>query len=255
MPSLTFSVIPLFYRGLTEGLNPCAFTAIVLFLIFLSILGKTPHHILVLGTHFILAYLVITLVIFMGLLDLIIGSIKIQIALRYVFLLLGVAAIGLGIVHLWDWWWYKKEQDVKHFIIKKYPILLFSDELISGDAKGSGDFSSYYKNKNVWQRPVFGAWVGGIVTALLGSLWPPSYMLTSHYPGLYTAGEQFTTFTVFVVYTFLFILPMIVVFAVLLYLTHTEKILQRRKEAISLVKIVFSALLLGVGAGLIYFFI
>ena len=251
--SFTLSMLPFFTAGLTDSLNPCAMTAIALFLVFLAVVGKTPQRILVLGTYFILGYSVTILGVIMGFLDLVIGALTIQLILRYLFLLLAFMAIGLGTVSMVDWWRYKKFQDTNRFIIK-YPSILFSSEQEKADSR-MGDkilFSSY---KNIWEHPVFWAWVAGISTALLGSLWPPSYLLVNQYLGLFTPGEQLTSFLTFFVYTILMVLPMIGVFAGILYLIYNEKNLVKIKRAAAIVKIISGALFLGLGVGLIYFFI
>lgn len=66
---ITTGVVPVFFAGLVDGINPCAFATLVFFISFLSMQGRTKREILVTGILFTLSVFCAYFLLGLGLLN------------------------------------------------------------------------------------------------------------------------------------------------------------------------------------------
>ncbi len=233
--------IPVFIAGLSDSVNPCAFTTIIFFIILLSILGTTEKRVRVCGFIFIATIFFVTLGLIIGVFDFVLGPLKIQLFLRYSQLWVAALLVGLGIANLCDWIIYSKNRDTQRLLIK-IPAFL-----------GPPD-AGIFPHQKITKKSIIVSIAAGSGAAVLGSAWPPHYALASAYYGLLLPGQWLSSLTAFIVYTIVFVLPLICVLGGILFIMNSEKLTARLRSCVSKIKIVSAAILISLGIGLFQIF-
>ena len=104
--------------GLADGINPCAFSAIVFFISFLTVQGYDKKRIAISGLAFIIASFVTYLLIGLGLLGSIYALKNFSTVVRILNILIGVLSLGFGVFSLYDAAYFAKTGSADGLILR-----------------------------------------------------------------------------------------------------------------------------------------
>lgn len=228
MPSLYIVTM----SGLTDGLNPCALTVLVLYALYLSSFSNKGAHRRKIAILFIINYSLFFYFFLMGGLQWILLDKEILNLTGLIFQVIGVVFIVLGVLKFWQWY-------CERFRNTKFQML---DRWLGLDQPEKRDSRSYF----------FFTLILGLLCGFMASYWPPySYILLITNTLLFP-GQMKTSFLLLGLYTLMYMLPVIVVTVLYLVTKENKKIFGLFQIEQSMKHIIEASCLLGVGAGIIY---
>jgi len=233
----SFRVHTVMTAGLLDGVNPCAFAAIVFLVSFLALAGYRRREMFLIGTIFTLAvfiaYLLIGLGIF-GILKAIKGVGYITVGIN---IAAGVLAFILGILNLADYIRFKKTKDPTSFLLK-LPLSLKNRVrlTIGSDLRGEKG-----RKKGII-RITWAAFAAGFIAALLESLCTGQIYLPVIVFVLKMPGKSIRAFLYLLVYNIAFIIPLATVFLLGFFGITSKAFSGFMKKRIGIVKLSTAAL-------------
>ncbi len=237
----SFMLLPAFTVGMYDGVNPCNFASALVFLIYLSIIGKTQRRIFWLGSLFLMIIVATNVALAFGVFDSLMVMPFADKVVTIGYWAFTAAFFSFGFFDILDWGRYKKSSDTALFR-RKLPAFL--DELYP------------IESISVKKRILFGA-IGVLVTILIAfgvtlaaSIFPQrEYVFIVH--SFYIAGgDVLFAFWSFFQYSVALTLPLIAIWVIVLFLGRVGR---TNAKVISYYKGISSALYLAVGVGLGYF--
>ncbi|MCD6531142.1 hypothetical protein J7K99_01695, partial [bacterium] len=97
-----FNVVPIITAGLLDGVNPCAFGALIFFITFLTVAERKKREILMVGLAYTFAVFVTYYAVGAGFLGFLAALPIFRVIARWVYIITAVLAVGLGIFSLVD---------------------------------------------------------------------------------------------------------------------------------------------------------
>jgi len=144
---LSFNLIFYISAGLTDGINPCAFTVLVFFISFLTFAGYTKKKMFIVGFSFIFAVFITYILIGLGLFEFIRRLEVFSTLAQWIKILVALFAIILGVISLYDFFIYRKTKDFERirlrlplFFKKKIQEIIREKTDIRGDKFLAKDF-------------------------------------------------------------------------------------------------------------------
>ena len=188
------------FAGLIDGINPCAFITIVFFVSVLSLLKKTKREILIVGGMFALSVFLTYVLLGLGVFKLIkIYSVNGGIS-RSVSIIVFVLALGLAVFNFIDFLIYKNTKNPKDIKIKlPKSIRTRINRLIRSEMQ----------TRNL----ILGALLLGFLVSLLESVCTGQVYLPTIVYILQQKKMMFKSFIYLLLYNFMFIIPLLSVFA------------------------------------------
>jgi cytochrome c biogenesis protein CcdA len=229
-----FSVLAVAAAGLLDGVNPCAFTTIIFFISYLTLVGRGKRDILFIGAAFTLAVFLAYLAMGLGLSMVIerIGSIA-TIG-RVIYGATAMVCLALAALSLWDY--AKIRQGQLSDIALQLPGVLKKriHETIRTHSRMSGYVAAAFGA---------GALVSVFELACTGQVYLPTIVFMTS-----MAEMRGTAIAYLVLYNALFVVPLIVVFGVTYFGTSSQRLTAVFKANAGAVKLFTAALfgLLGV---------
>jgi len=205
----SMSWLTVFFAGLVDGLNPCAFATLIFFISYLTLSGRKGREVILVGVSFTLGVFGAYLVIGLGLykvLDLL-GD-TLNVLARWVYIITAALCLGLGIFSILDY--FKARQGKLDDMSLKLPEVM-RKRINKVIRKGRGS-----------QAYFIGAFITGLFISILelactGQVYLPTIIFVSSVPEL-----KLRAIFYLVLYNLLFILPLVVVF-ILAYFGTTSK--------------------------------
>jgi len=204
--------------GLTDGINPCAFSVLIFLVTYLLSIGSR-RRILVIGLSYILAVYVAYFIAGMGVLTII----QLSGLTRLIYRIAAVIALVVGFVNLKDFFFYGK------WFSFKIPEL------------GKGTIEKYTKLATLPSAVILGFLVsafelpctGGVYIAILGML----------------AGQttRLTAIPYLLLYNLIFVLPLLIILFVVYFGVSPERAEKWRKSKRKWMKLVSGLLMVGLG--------
>lgn len=105
---LSFALLPVFTIGAKDGINPCGIAAVLIFIIYLSRVGRTQRRLAGFGALFIASAVMTHFVLLFGAGDPLLASPVVYGAIRAAYLFLAAVFLVLGVLHISDWRRYRK---------------------------------------------------------------------------------------------------------------------------------------------------
>jgi len=106
-----FSLVTIFFAGLADGINPCAFTTIIFFVTYLLVLKKDKRHIFIVGATFIATVFVTYFLIGLGAFGFLRGALLYTLLkhlVRVIYIIIACVCFVLAVLSLWDAVAYKR---------------------------------------------------------------------------------------------------------------------------------------------------
>lgn len=209
--------------GLTDGINPCAFSVLIFLLTYLLSIG-TKKKIVMIGTTYILAVYTSYFLAGLGLFT----AIQASGLSRFVYNFAAVVAIAVGLIYVKDFFWYGKGFTLEIPSFGKPKIEKFIQMATIPSAVILGFLVS------MLELPC----TGGIYLAILG-------MLANQ-----TTRIKAIPYLLF--YNFMFILPLIIILLLIYYGIPPDKAEKWRKEKRKWMRIISGMVMLGLGVWMLF---
>ena len=217
--------------GVVDGINPCAFATIILFISYLSLIGRKGREIIYVGVAFTTAVFLTYFLVGLGAFRFIQSLSAFSILSRILYILIAALAFVLGVLSLYDFIRARRGKAKEMFL--QLPGVL--KDRIHKTIKG----------KARTERFIIAAFVTGVVVSLLelactGQVYLPTLCFVVGVPELRKNAISYL-----VLYNLMFILPLAVIFTVAFFgttFTSLAKVLQRH---VALIKLLTSILFFG----------
>ncbi len=206
-------LLPVLAAGLLDGVNPCAFGAIIFFVTFLTIVERKRREILMVGIAFTSSVFLTYFLIGAGFLKFLQVLPFIKTIARWVYVATGVLAIALGLLSIFDFFRSRKGQfgDM---------VLQLPDSIKKRIHKVIITENEPRARRNIILAAVStGFFVSVLELACTGQVYLPTIIYVMGVPGLKAAAYFFLF-----LYNFMFIIPLVSVFAVVYYGTTSEEL-------------------------------
>ena len=231
------ALLALIGAGLSDGLNPCAFTTIVFLISYLSIIGRKRKEVLKTGIIYTMAVFITYLALGFGLMTIVSRIVNIALASRILYGATAVVAFAVSYLSLRDYLKARKGQF-------KDMTLKLSDGMQKRIHKSIHD-----KVKNL--GIITAALVLGVMVALFelpctGQMYLPVITALSN-PNLRSRAIPYL-----LLYNLMFIIPLIIVFIVAYFGVSSESIGDRFRRHIGAIKIAMGGIFLALGCVLVY---
>jgi len=209
----SFNVAPIVFAGLLDGINPCAFGALIFFITFMTVAERKKGEILMIGLIYTLSVFLTYYAVGAGLLGFLASLPIFQIIAKWVYIFTAVIAVGLGIFSLIDFVKAKRGKlqgmtlQLPEKLRKKIHRIIISEN-----------------EPRMKRNFILAAFVTGFLVSLLelactGQVYLPTIIYVLGIPGLRTKAHIYL-----LLYNFMFIVPLLVVFMISYFGATSEQL-------------------------------
>jgi len=239
--------------GLTDGINPCAFTVIVFFISYLALQGYRKRELIVIGSTFILAVFLTYFFIGIGLFNFLYNLKSFWFLIRIFNLSIGVLSIILGFIALYDLYKLKKTNSAENLILQLPKVLKNQIHSVIGlhyrksKAKGADEEAKLSLARLSLSALVTGFLVSILEAVCTGQLYLPTLAFM-----LRTEEFRLRAFSYITIYNIMFILPLLIIFLLALFGVTSVQFANFFKKNLSKVKILMAFVFFSLGLFLIW---
>ena len=232
--------------GLIDGVNPCAFTVVVFFISFLSVMGYRRREMVLIGSAYIFAVFVTYLILGFGFFKAFYNLKAFYVISKVVYLTIGGVSLFLGCLAVNDYLKYRKTKNTDDMALGLPPFIKNKIHNIVG--------AYYRKDKNARTKSLLGlvasALVVGFMISMLeavctGQIYLPTIIFVLKNNMLQTKALFYL-----ILYNLMFILPLIIVFILALTGTSSGQFEAFARRHLGLIKILMAAVFYGLGLAL-----
>ena len=227
------SVITVIGAGLIDGINPCAFSTIIIFVLYLTFTGHKRREVLNVGIIFSAAIFLAYFLIGVGLFEFVQRIKFVPVIGQVTTLVFGIGAIILGFLSLYDFYKIRKGR------LKKITLQL----------------PSWVKDRIkrlIWKKSsrehyLISAFVIGFLVGILelpcsGQVYFPIILILREMPSL-----RILALFYLILYNLMFIIPLLVVFAFVFWGVTSDKLINLLEKRSGIVKILTAILFFTIG--------
>ena len=212
--------------GFIDGVNPCAFATLIFFVSYLTFVGRARREILLVGLTFSLSVFVTYFLVGLGLLRVIQSVSVVPAVSRYVYLATIGLALGLGGISLYDYALCRKGRASE--------MVLQMPAFLKNQVRG------IIRNEAWWNRYILAAIATGFIVSILeltctGQVYLPTILFVSRFQGLKVSALGYLA-----LYNFMFIVPLLGVFALVFFGTGSERLAFMLQRHVGRVKLATS---------------
>jgi cytochrome c biogenesis protein CcdA len=247
-----FTPLAIIGAGLTDGINPCAFTVIVFFISFLALQGYRKRELAAIGITFIFAVFLTYLLLGLGLFNFLYALKGFWMAIRIINLAIAGLSIALGFAALYDLYKFSKTHSTEGMLLQLPGAVKNRIHSVIGDhyrkTKGT--------NAQATRPHIFSFMLAALSTGFLvslleavctGQLYVPTIAFI-----LKTAPFKLLAFGYLVLYNLMFVVPLFIILLFSMLGTTSAEFSGFLKKHIGLIKIVMAVIFFGLGAFLIW---
>jgi len=248
----TFEPLAVIGAGLTDGINPCAFTVIVFFISFLSLQGYKRTELIIIGLTFICAVFITYLAIGLGLFGFLYKLSGFWFISKIFNLTVGILSIILGVLALYDFFKFKRTGQTEGLILQ-LPAGIKNQihSLIGLHYRKAKESGGKVLRLHILRLALSALVVGFLVSILeavcTGQVYLPTitFVLKASHLKLQALGYL-------VLYNIMFIVPLFIIFLFALLGVTSEQFSKILKKHLSTIKIVMAVLFFGLGVFLLW---
>lgn len=239
--------------GLTDGINPCAFTVIVFFISYLALQGYKKIELILIGFSFIFAVFCTYLLIGLGIFNFIYRLEAFWIIAKIFNLCVGIFSLILGGLAIYDLLKFRKNHDAQGMLLQLPKTIKNRIHSVIG--------IYYRKNKDAETRePLFerlgkvvlSALITGFLISLLEAVCTGQLYLPTIAFILKTTTLKFKALIYLIIYNIMFILPLFIIFLLALFGVTSAQFAQFIRKRMVIIKALMSAMFIGLGIFLIW---
>ncbi len=247
-----FSVLAIIGAGLTDGINPCAFTVLVFFVSFLALQGYRRRELVAIGSAFIFAVFITYLLLGLGLFNFLYAFKNSWLVIRIINLLIAGLSIFLGFAALYDLFKFKKSGSTEGMLLQLPEGIKKRIHSIIANHHRRTKGMQEDKTKPQTLRFILAAFTTGLLVSLLeavctGQLYVPTIAFI-----LKTTPFKLRAFAYLVLYNIMFIVPLFIIFLFALLGATSQEFSKFLRKHISAIKILMAAIFFGLGIFLIW---
>ncbi len=244
-----FSPLAIAGAGLTDGINPCAFTVIVFFISFLALQGYRKRELVAIGLTFIFAVFLTYLLIGLGLFNFIYAFKGFWLVMRGINISIGALSIILGALCIYDLIKYKATGSAEDLLLQlPKPVKDKIHSVIGLHYRKTKDSKV---TRHIF-RLILTALVTGFLVSLLeavctGQLYVPTIAFI-----LKTSHLKAQALGYLVLYNLMFVAPLFVIFLAALFGVTSGDFAALMKKHLPTIKILMALVFFGLGIFLIW---
>lgn len=223
--------------GFIDGINPCAFATIILFMSYLAIIGRKGRSLIYVGVAFTTAVFLTYFLVGLGVFQFIQSLIIFSVFSKILYILIALLAFTLGVLSLID---YVKARKGKA-----------KDMFLQLPSSIKNRIQKTIREKTRAERFVIAAFITGVTVSLLelactGQVYLPTLCFVVGVPELRSNAILYL-----LLYNLMFVVPLIIVFIVTYFGTSSSSLANFMQRHIAPVKLLTSILFFGLCAFLL----
>jgi cytochrome c biogenesis protein CcdA len=230
--------------GLIDGFNPCAFTVIVFFVSFLTVMGYRRREMVLIGLVYILAVFLTYLALGLGFFKALYGLKGFFLVSQLIYLVIGGVSLYLGFLAIKDYFIFRKTGQTGAMALQLPKVIKNKIHAIVGEY--------YRKDKSGQQKALLGlvvsAFVVGFMISLLEAVCTGQMYLPTIVFMLKEASLRAKALFYLVVYNLMFVLPLVLVFVAALVGVTSKQFEAYALKNMGLIKLAMAAIFLTLGA-------
>jgi glutaredoxin len=239
----SFGPLAIVGAGIVDGINPCAFTVIVFFVSFLSVMGYRRREMALIGIFYIAAVFFTYLALGLGFFKAFYSLKGFYLVSKFIYLLIGSFSLYFGGLAVKDYIIYKRTGNTDGMALQLPRVIKNKIHAIVG--------AYYRKDKAAGKKAVLGlifsALAVGFMVSLLeavctGQLYLPTIVFV-----LKEASLRARALFYLVIYNLMFILPLVLVLLLALFGVSSKQFESYARKHLGLVKLLMAAVFLALG--------
>ncbi len=249
----SFKPLAIAGAGLTDGINPCAFTVIVFFISYLALQGYKKVELVLIGLSFIFAVFCTYLLIGLGIFNFLYKLEGFWILAKVFNISIGLLSLILGIMAIYDLIKFRKTKSADGMLLQLPQAVKNQIHSIIG--------MHYRKDKQVdtkiraplgLARLVLSALVTGFLVSLLEAVCTGQLYLPTIAFILKTSAFKLKAFTYLLVYNIMFIIPLVIIFLLALFGVTSEQFAQFIRKHMASIKLLMAVVFISLGVLLVW---
>ena len=247
----SFTLPAIIAVGLIDGINPCAVTAIVFFMSCLSFYGYKKRETVIIGLVFILSVYLTYCLIGLGIFESLYRLQGFRLVSKTVNIIIGIISIIFSFFALHDFIRYRKEKSTNGLLLSlPQGIRNLSNRVMCSlyRVKDKG-------NDPDFKKPLTGLIVSALIAGFLVSILEAVCVAKIYLPTivfvLKTTGLKLQALGYLLLYTLLFVVPLLIVLSFAIAGTTSDQFHKVLKGHLGLIKILMGVMFLGLGIFLI----
>lgn len=233
--------------GLSDGINPCAFTVIVFFISFLALQGYRKRELIFIGLSFILAVFLTYLGIGLGIFNFFYSFAGFWAVTHLLNIVIGSLSMILGVLAIYDFIEFKKTASTEGLILQLPKPIKESIHKVIGFFYRKSQPEKQGKSKPALSKLIFSALISGFLVSLLEAICTGQVYLPTISFVLKSTTLKLEALGYLLLYNFMFIVPLIVIFALALLGVTSQQFSGFLKKHLGLVKILMAGIFFGLG--------
>lgn len=248
----TFVPAAIVFAGLSDGINPCAFTVIVFFISFLGLQGYRKRELILIGSAFILAVFLTYLSIGLGIFNFFYSFAGFWVVAHLLNIIIGILSILFGIFAIYDFIKFKNTGSTDGLILQLPKPIKERIHKVVGFFYRKSLTEKQQNLKPALGKLVFSALASGFLVSLLEAVCTGQVYLPTISFVLKSTTLKLAALGYLLLYNIMFIAPLIVIFVLALLGTTSQQFSDFLKKRLGLIKILMAILFFGLGVYLIW---
>lgn len=247
-----FKPLAIISAGLTDGINPCAFTVIVFFISFLALQGYRKKELIIIGLSFIFAVFLTYLLLGLGIFNFLYTLKGFRIFSKIFNTGIGIFSIFLGVLALYDFFKFRKTKETEGLFLQLPTTVKNRIHSVIGlfYRRPKAQLSQVVKPHIL--RLLLSALVSGFLVSLLEAVCTGQLYLPTITFVLKTTRLKLEALIYLLFYNLLFIVPLFIIFLFALFGTTSEQFSRFLKKNLAAIKILMAILFFGLGIFLLW---
>lgn len=249
----SFRLLGVASAGLTDGINPCAFTVIVFFISYLALQGYRKLELVVIGLSFILAVFCTYLLLGLGIFNFLYQLKGFWIVARVFNISVGAFSLALGGLAIYDLLKFRKTQKPEGMLLQLPQSIKNRIHSVIGmhyrKTNETGPKKAFLSRMG---KLILSALISGFLVSILEAVCTGQLYLPTITFILKTTPLKLKAFIYLVVYNIMFVIPLFVIFLLALFGVTSAQFAQFIKKHMAGIKALMSVMFIGLGIFLIW---
>jgi cytochrome c biogenesis protein CcdA len=251
----TFVPVAVIFAGLSDGVNPCAFTVILFFISFLALQGYRKKELILIGLVFILAVFLTYLGIGLGIFNFLYSFAGFWVVTHLLNIIIGSLSIIFGIFAIYDFIKLKNTGSTEGLILQLPKPVKERIHKVVGFFYRKSFQEKQEKSKSdlpALGKLVLSALITGFLVSLLEAVCTGQVYLPTISFVLKSSTLKLEALGYLLLYNIMFIVPLIVIFILALLGTSSQQFSGFLKKHLGTIKILMAILFFSLGAYLLW---